>query len=359
MSKAAATVSALKTWILLIAMSAVVILMLLWIAGVFHEKVSQSAGGSSESSATAASTRTAVATLTRHQRVETFSGTVRPVHESAVASRLLARVVEVLVTAGQAVQKDDVLIRLDDADLQTQFRQAEASVAVAEVQAKQAATDYERATELRKQNAVSQSEFDMAVTALKSGEAGLERARQALGEATVRLEFATIRAPMSGTIIEKSVETGDTVTPGQSLVTIYDPAKMQMIASVRESLAMKLTPGDTIPTRLESLGYECEATISEVVPEADASTRSMIVKVTGPCPPGVYSGMFGRLMIPVGEDEVLTIPVSAVRRIGQLTVVEVVEGDHAIRRNIRIGRRFDDQVEVLAGLSEGDVVTVQ
>ena len=173
------------------------------------------------------------------------------------------------------------------------------------------------------------------------------------------LEYATIRSPMSGTIIDKRVEVGDTVSPGQILLTLFDPTHMQMVASVRESLAMKLKPGQLLPTRLDALDFDCEATISEVVPESDVASRSFTVKVTGPCPPGVYSGMFGRLMVPLDDEEVLVIPVAAVRKVGQLTMVDVVSDNSVSRRNVRLGRTLEQDVEVLAGLVEGELVVVE
>ena len=95
-----------------------------------------------------------------------------------------------------------------------------------------------------------------------------------------------------------------------------------MVATVRESLAMGLEVGQQVAARLDSLGLDCHATISEIVPEAQAESRSFQVKVTGPCPPNVYSGMFGRIFIPLGEEEVLVVPPRAVRRVGQLEEVD-------------------------------------
>jgi RND family efflux transporter MFP subunit len=295
----------------------------------------------------------------KQPRYETATGTVKPVHESAVAAKLLAKVLEINATAGQVVQKDQVLVRLDDADLQARLKQAEAGLTSAQVRSEQTRTEFGRAEQLKSKKAISQADFDTAQAAMKSAAAELERATQAVMESQVMLEYATIRSPMSGTIIDKRVEVGDTVSPGQILLTLFDPTHMQMVASVRESLAMKLKPGQLLPTRLDALDFDCEATISEVVPESDVASRSFTVKVTGPCPPGVYSGMFGRLMVPLDDEEVLVIPVAAVRKVGQLTMVDVVSDNSVSRRNVRLGRTLELDVEVLAGLVEGELVVVE
>ena len=297
--------------------------------------------------------------MLKRPRYETATGTVKPVHESAVAAKLLAKVLEINAIAGQVVQKDQVLVKLDDADLQARLKQAEAGLTSAQVRSEQTKTEFGRAEQLKAKKAISQADFDTAQAAMKSAAAELERATQAVMESQVMLEYATIRSPMSGTIIDKRVEVGDTVSPGQILLTLFDPTHMQMVASVRESLAMKLKPGQLLPTRLDALDFDCEATISEVVPESDVASRSFTVKVTGPCPPGVYSGMFGRLMVPLDDEEVLVIPVAAVRKVGQLTMVDVVSDNSVSRRNVRLGRTLELDVEVLAGLVEGELVVVE
>ena len=354
--KAGAASNALK-WLLAVAMTGVVTVMLLFLAGVFHSKVPSEVGATTTRSAEGR--KSVAARLLKRPRYETATGTVKPVHESAVAAKLLAKVLEINATAGQVVQKDQVLVKLDDADLQARLKQAEAGLTSAQVRSEQTKTEFGRAEQLKSKKAISQADFDTAQAAMKSAAAELERATQAVMESQVMLEYATIRSPMSGTIIDKRVEVGDTVSPGQILLTLFDPTHMQMVASVRESLAMKLKPGQLLPTRLDALDFDCEATISEVVPESDVASRSFTVKVTGPCPPGVYSGMFGRLMVPLDDEEVLVIPVAAVRKVGQLTMVDVVSDNSVSRRNVRLGRTLELDVEVLAGLVEGELVVVE
>ena len=127
------------------------------------------------------------------------------------------------------------------------------------------------------------------------------------------------------------------VTPGQILVTLFDPKRMQLVASVRESLTYRLREGQSIEVQIERLDLQCSGTISEIVPEAQSNSRTFQVKVTGPCPPGIYSGMFGRILIPLDEEEVLVIPGRAVQHVGQLQLVDVLEDGRVMRRSIRAG----------------------
>jgi RND family efflux transporter MFP subunit len=338
----------------------VVVLLMIWLAGGFHPKIDDGPGPPVVPAASdrtlPASARTVAARVLQMPRIETAVGTVRAVHEAAVASKLLAKVIEVNVTAGKPVKANDVLIRLDDADLRARAEQAEAMVRSAESQRGQARIEFDRIEELARKGAASKIELDRVSSALATAEAELQRAEQAATEAQTVLSYATVRAPMDGVVIDKRVEAGDTVTPGQILLTLFDPTRMQLVASVRESLTHRLKVGQTIGVRIDSLTHTCDGRVSEIVPEAESASRTFAVKVTGPCPPGVYSGMFGRLLIPLDDESVLVIPNEAVRRVGQLELIDVVDGARVHRRAVKLGRSFGDDVEVLSGLRAGEQV---
>ncbi len=331
-------------------------LLLLALARVFHSKVATDQAAPPTKAA--GDLPLAKVRLVRRPRFETAVGTVRPVHETAVASKLLARVIEVKVKAGQTVTRDEVLVRLDDAELQARLKQAEAVLAAARSAHDQASTDYKRAQQLLEGKAIARAEYDKFETTYRTATAELERAQQAVREAKVLLDYATIRAPMTGIVVDKRVEAGDTVGPGQVLLTLYDPTRMQMVVTVRESLAERLKVGQKIQGRLEALKHDCEATVSEIVPEAQAASRSFTVKVTGPCPPGVYSGMFGRIFIPLEDEEVVVVPAAAVFKVGQLDMVDVVVDGMVRRRSVQLGRKLDQDYEVLAGLTAGEKVVL-
>jgi len=312
-----------------LAFTAGVTWMLLQLSGLFKEKVPPAGEAPAAAGEPLANDAEVVAVrrITR-PRYESAVGTVKPVHEVAVASKILAVIEQVRVTAGQPVRTGEVLVVLDDDALTARVAQAEASAEAARAAAERAAQDLGRAERLRAQNVVTQAELDAAVAAAKGTE-------------------------------DKRADVGDTAVPGQVLVTLYDPARMQMVASVREGLATKLTVGQEVPATLENLGIECHATVSEIVPESQAASRSFLVKVTGPCPPGVTSGMFGRIAVPLEDESLLVVPERAIRRVGQLTMVDLASDGRAVRRAVRLGREIDGEREVLAGLADGDRVVVR
>ena len=339
----------------------IVVLLLMWLAGAFHRKIDDASAAAAEEIAVGRPIGDAVLVPVRRisvPRIEPAVGTIRAVHETSVASKLLAKVVELNVKAGQQVAKEEVLARLDDADLVARLEQAKANLVGATARRDQAQIEHDRVQRLIEQRAAAEIEMDRVRAALKSAEAQFDQAGQAVSEARTLLDYATIRSPIDGIVIDKKVEIGDTSTPGQVLVTLYDPTRMQLVASVRESLTQRLSVGQAIRVRIDALDKTCEGRISEIVPEAESASRTFSVKVTGPCPPGMYSGMFGRLLIPLQDETILVIPQAAVRRVGQLNLVDVGDGDLLRRRAVQLGRTIEDDVEILSGLREGERVAL-
>jgi RND family efflux transporter MFP subunit len=339
----------------LLGFAAAVVVLLLWLAGSFAPKVPESTASPPPLGSPVAG-QVVPARVVRLPLSESAVGTIRAVHETSIGSKLLARVTEVQLKAGQQVKAGDVLVRLDDTDLKAKLQQAKAAVAGAEASRNQAANDKKRYASLAESKSISQQEYEKATTALQTAEASLLHAQETVKEVQASLEWATIRSPFDGTVIDKKVDVGDMVTPGQLLVTLFDPTRMQLVASVRESLTRQLKVGQDIGVQIEGLTKQCVGTVSEIVPEAQSASRAFQVKVTGPCPPGIYTGMFGRIQIPLEEEDVLVIPRRAVRKVGQLELVEVVEQGQTIRRAIRTGRAIKEDVEVLSGLREAEEV---
>lgn len=349
-------VKTLSRWGLAILGSAGVVLLLMMFAGVFTEKVPEQ-NVRTVRKLDPNSQVVEVRSIER-PRFETAVGSIEPIHQSLVASKILAKVAEVNVSAGQPVTAGEVLVRLADDDLKSRLKQAEAGLDSATASAEQAQANLRRAEQLKLGSAISQAEYETSQTAVKTSGANLNQAARAVDEAKVSLAYATIEAPYAGIVVDKQVQQGDTVVPGQTLLTLYDPNQMQLVANVRESFASRLKVGQQVSAKLESLDYECEATVREVVPQAEAGSRSFQVKVSGPCPPGIYSGMFGRISLPLDSETIVVIPIAAVKHVGQLTLVDMVEDGNLIRRSLQIGRTIGDDFEVLAGVIPGEKVAI-
>lgn len=338
-----------------------VAVLLLWLAGFFQSKIDTSKPVAVERRHVPAGAQVVPARVVQLPRAESAVGTVEADRQATIASRILSRVVSLDVEAGARVKAGQILATLDDSDLRQRLEQAQAVLDASRASFDQVSEELARAERSAQQGAASELEVIRARNAVRAADANVKRAERSVAEAETVLDYSIIRAPFDGVVIERQAQVGDTATPGMPLLTMYDPTRMQLVASVRESLTVRLNVGNLVKAEIESLDLVCEAEVTEIVPEASARARAFRVKVSGPCPPGVYPGMFGRISIPLEDSSVLVVPVAAIRRVGQLDFVDVASasGPDATltRRSVQVGRTLDHaQVEILAGLHEGELV---
>ena len=347
--------------LMVLVLAGLVVILMLYLDGAFSPKVGPRASAASAPSPAAPATL-AEAKFIDVPNVEQAPGTIRPLHETALASKVREpeKVIEMNVTAGQEVHKGDLLVKLDSSTWQNRKEMAEAKLKSAQAARDDAQKTYDRIKEIVKQGAATVTEADNAKYRFEAAQGEATSAGRALDEAVMNLGYTRILAPMDAVVIDKRADVGDTVAPGQILVSLYD--KMQLIANVREGLIKRLQAGQKIGVYLANLGAACEGTISEIVPQADPVTRTFQVKVVGPCHAGVRPGMYAKLLVPLGDKRMLVIPPAAVVQVGQLTMVDVASSGGSERRYVQLGRRIDlggtPYVQVLSGLKPGEKVAL-
>ncbi len=334
-------------------------LVIAWLAGSFTDKIEPGRVADVERRLEA-DQKIDVVHEVRKAYIEEAVGTLKAAGRAEVSARVLARIESVAVSAGNLVSAGAVLIKLDAAEFTARVKQAEQAVLSAEASRRQAETDFARVENLFKQNVATKSDLDDSRAALDVATAEEKRAKQALEEANIVLSYAEIRAPRAGRVVDRLAEPGNTARPGEPLLVIYDAASLRLEAPVLERLAVKLKPGDTLTVHVDAVDRDVEATVDEIVPQADAPSRSFLVKATLPRTADLYEGMFGRLLIPAGERRHLCLATDSIQEIGQLQFVEVVRDDGTIdRRMIRTGRvGMPGRVEVLSGLQAGERVVL-
>jgi membrane fusion protein (multidrug efflux system) len=343
----------------------VLVLIIAWLAGVFTEKIpgGQTAVAGGEPDA-GKPRETYVVEPKEKPYIEEAIGTLKAASRTVISSRVLARINRITVRAGDAVKKDDVLIELDQQDLDAKLSQAKAELAATDALVEQAQDLVDRAARVRQATpgAIPDQEFQKLNSSLQAALANQSRARQGVAEAEAYVSYATIRAPKSGTISNRFAEEGDTAQPGVPLLSLYDQQSLRLEVPVMENLAVNLHRGDKLTVHVDALKQDFSGVVDEKVPQAEAATRTFLIKVALPPSDDLYEGMFGRLEIPAGTRRHLCLHSGAVQRIGQLEFVQVVDPKTGKleRRFIKTGQRgYGQFVEVLSGLDEGETVVLQ
>jgi multidrug efflux pump subunit AcrA (membrane-fusion protein) len=326
-------------------------------------------------------------TVAAAERPVTFevSGTVHARTTAALASRIVAPVLDVRVAPGDRVRAGDVLVTLDSRDLAAGARRALAGAqasgraleaAMADEKAAQASLRLARATHGRiamlagKQSATPQ-ELDEATAALAAAEARAASASARALEATAAVEsakaasetasatesFTQIVAPFDGLVTEKRVESGNMAMPGMPLVVVEDVRGFRLDVRVDESRARDVTTGASVPIVIDgtpaALDAPLDGTVSEVARAVDSGAHTALVKISLPDRPWLRTGMFGRALFSGPARSALTVPAEAIVRRGQLATVFAIEDGVARLRMVNVAG-----TEVLSGLSAGELVIV-
>jgi HlyD family secretion protein len=314
-------------------------------------------------------------------------GTVRPKIETRIEARISAQVVDVPVRSGDRIEKDQVLLVLDNRQMASRLsqsqqalktaishkEQAQQSLNVAQAAFNEAEADYERIRNYYESQAATKQELERAQSRFLQAEAGLNQAREAIEgansgirqaeemvkEAEIFLSYTIIKAPADGEVLERLVEPGDMALPGKSLILLKTSGALQLEVFVREGLIRNVEPGSSLSAVITSSDQPITARVEEIIPYADPRTRTFLVKAIIPDIEGIYPGMYGKLLIPSGTTEVILIPPGAIRRIGQLEMVKIKKDDLWENRYIKTGKIHEELVEVLSGLSGNETLMIE
>jgi RND family efflux transporter MFP subunit len=267
-------------------------------------------------------------------------------------------VTAVLVDAGQNVQKGQVLARLDRAVQVQQVAQLAASVRQAEADARLAEANLSRAQTLVSKGFISKADIDQRMATRDSAVARVAVAKAQLAESQERLNRLDIRAPASGLLLSRNIETGQVVGPGSgALFRIAEGGVLEMRAQVAEQDMSRLRPGMTATVTPVGSTESFQGKIWLIDPIIDANTRQGIARIALAYNPGLRVGAFARARIEAGEASRPVLPQSAVQADERGSYVLVVGKDNKVeRRAITIGTVGDEGVSVASGLNGSEKV---
>jgi multidrug efflux pump subunit AcrA (membrane-fusion protein) len=326
-------------------------------------------------------------------------GTLAAVDQVVVSSEADGTVRSILADLGDRVKAGQVLIQLDNEKQQYSLEQQQATLAralaqygapdpqhlpdieqtpdvqKANAELAQATRAYERANELFKRTLVPQQALDDAKSALESSRAGytaaLQNARNlrasiqaseaALKLAGRHLRDTAIRAPFDGYVERRLVNLGELVKAQMPVISIVRLDPLKVVAEIPERMAPWITDGRAVELRVDAYRDRSFAgKVTRISPAVNTSTRAFPFEAVVPNVEALLKpGTFARVHIESGKvDDVLTLPYAALQYRYGVNRVFVIGDNKLTVRELQVGERLGDRIEIVSGVKEGERVAM-
>jgi multidrug efflux pump subunit AcrA (membrane-fusion protein) len=326
-------------------------------------------------------------------------GTLVAVDQVTISSEADGKVSRILADLGDRVTAGQVLIQLDREKQQYTYEQQQAALArtlaqygasdpehlpeiektpdvqKANADLVQATQAFDRASELFKRTLISQQTLDDAKAALQSKRASYDSALQnaknlrasiQASEATMKLagrqlRDTDIRAPFDGYVEKRLVNLGELVKTQMPVMAVVRLDPLKVTAEIPEKMAPWIKDGQPVALQVDAYrGKTFTGKVSRISPGVNAATRAFPFEALVPNADTVLKpGTFARVHIESGKvDDVLTLPYSALQYRYGVNRVFVVGGDKLSMRELAVGERMGDRIEIVNGVKAGERVAV-
>ncbi|MFP4199796.1 MAG: efflux RND transporter periplasmic adaptor subunit [Clostridia bacterium] len=321
--------------------------------------------------------RTTTAGRGEVSRSVSFFAQVQPRDRVDIAAEVTGKVEEVLVSEGDVLEEDDLLIEIDSEQLDIQLRQARSELDSALANLEDASEAYEiakrevkRLEPLYERGAISEQKWDSARDDLErarraaehSAPTAVEGARAAVDGAQKRLDDASVRAPIAGEVAALSVSRGDQVGTGTHLLSVVDRSTMELVGTLNEDRVSEIEEGMSARVRVNALGdRDFEATVSSISFVTDPGGSGYPVKLLIEDPSEKLRGdMSAEAFVEVEKvADVVVLPLDAVvDRQSDPAVFSVGDGETVTRHSVTLGLANDDVVEIRSGVEAGETVVI-
>ena len=292
-----------------------------------------------------------------------WDGVVEAVRRADLAAQTSGRVSAVAVDVNDRVRAGQVLLRITAVEQDAAANAARAQLRAAEASAAEAEQNYRRFAALADAQYVSKAQIDQARAARDSAVAARNAAAAMLAQAVQQSQYTVVRAPFDGVVARRDVEPGETVAPGMPLLTVYAPDALRIEVAIPQTRAEAIRR-DARAQVLLGDGRKVVPTDVTVFPAADPASHSVNVRLNLPLlAPPLAPGTTAKVVFAADADAkvgaargAVRIPAASIAQRGELTGVYVVQDGRLLLRQLRLGARSGDAVEVIAGLKAGEVV---
>ncbi|WP_108395491.1 efflux RND transporter periplasmic adaptor subunit [Devosia submarina] len=288
------------------------------------------------------------------------TGTLVPGQQSEVSAQASGRVIAVLKRPGDTVREGDVLAQIDRATLELQLSQQQATAEATRAQLVSSQQQLERTEELARQGLASPSTLEQARSATAALSANLAALETAVESAEIALSNATVKSPLTGVVSSRSVEPGQTISPGTPLFTIVNLEEMEFQAAASVNSSAMVDAGQAVSVDVTGLeGENFTGVVTRVNPVAVSGTRTVPIYIELENAEGrLRGGMFATGNITVVEKaEAHAVPAAALREDAEgQYVLKLTDGTLA-RQGVEVVNEWErGRLVEVSGLADGDVV---
>ena len=296
-------------------------------------------------------------------RLLPLSGSLSPVIQATVKSKVGGEVQELTVREGQDVREGDVIAKLDTRNLQAQYDREAAAVDKARADLELATLNREKNKSLLEQKFISQNTFEQTESAYAGSVASLKLAEAQARLAKINLEDANVRAPFAGTVARRLVQPGEKITPDASVVSLVDLRELLLEAAIPAAEIPSVKIGQSARFTVGGFGSrKFEGTVQRINPTTSEGSRAITIYVAVPnADRALKGGMFAQGELVLDKNApVLSIPTAAVKYEAGVPIVYMLVNGKIERQQISVGEQVEgsDFIEVRGGLKEGERVIV-
>lgn len=294
-------------------------------------------------------------------RALSLSGSIAPIVQATVKSKVAGEVELVTLREGQDVREGDVIARVDTRNLQAQYDRELAAVDKARADLQLATLNRDKNRVLLEQRYISQNTYEATESAFAASVASVRLAEAQARLAKIDLEDAVIRAPFAGTIARRHVQPGEKASPDSEIVTLVDLRNMVLEAAVPSADIPGVSIGQKVRFTVGGFGArQFEGEVQRINPMTADGSRAITIYITVPNPDrALKGGMFAKGELTLDSTQpVLAVAQRAVREDAGAAYVHILRDGKIIRRPITLGSRVAGNafVEVREGLAAGDQV---
>jgi membrane fusion protein (multidrug efflux system) len=272
------------------------------------------------------------------------TGSILANEEVELRSEISGKIVQILFKEGSYVSKGDLLVKINDADLQAQLRKAESKVKLIEDRE-------ERQRQLAQNQMISQEDYESTLNDLQASKAEYDLIQ-------AQIDKTEIRAPFSGIVGLREVSEGSFVTTSTVIARLQNLSNLKVDFAIPQKYAEQVKVDDELTFKLSSSDFVYNAKIYAIEPKIDPSTRTLKLRaICSSSYKSLFPGAFANVELNLKEtDDAILIPSVAVVPELKGQSVYVYNNGMVNSRQVELGVREENTVQIVSGLSEGDTV---